>query len=331
MPRAAGGGLGDVRVLSPPPRALAGLGPAEIDATPKPSEAGFPFGSGARHTAGVPFTRALGAVWEGTDPSLAAPGTAWPGARMRLPCAAAVCDADGAVDLRAIVALLDHAGGSQLYAACLADGATATLELRVDIVGRPRPGQDVVIQTRALDRNARSVLVQGEAAHAGDALPLVRMTGRYVSGFGPGRASDGRQPLARRVADEAVHHAVPVPAAASFGELLGVDGLPMVDADFELPFASWRVGSVALSAVHGGVLASSLLHAAAAALPAREPGSPACRPVSMTVQFLRAALPVPTRFEGHCTKSGRSASYATARAHQHAGERGVATAQVLFA
>ncbi len=316
-------------MLSPTPRADSGLGAAEVDAAPNPGEAGFPFGSGARHTAGVPFTRALGAVWEGTDPSLAAPGTAWPGARMRLPCRAAVCDAEGAVDLRAIIAMLDHAGGSQLYAAGLAEGATATLELRVDMVGRPQPGQDVVTQTRALDRTGRSVLVQGEAAHPGAAGPLVRMTGRYVSGFGPGRANDGREPLARRVANEALHQARP--AAKSFEELLGVAGLPIIDAAFELPFASWRVGSVALPALHGGVLAASLLHAAAAAVPAPDARSTACRPVSMTVQFLRAALAQPTRFAGHCTKAGSSAAYTTAIAHQQAGDRCVATAQVLFA
>lgn len=294
-------------------------------------ETGFPYGSGAAHTASVPFARALGAQWLGVDSTAAAPALPWPGTRMRLPCSPSVCDQIGAIDLRAIVALLDHAGGSQLYAAHLADGATATLELRADIVGRPRPGCDVVLVTRALDRAGRSVLVQGEAAHDDEKLPLVRLTGRYVSGFGPGRATDRRGAAAGRYKDAALQAAGPVPSAASFDDLLGVAGLSLAGSAFELPFEPWRVGAVALPALHGGVVAAALLHAAQAAVPAAREGQAGFRPVSLTVQFLRAALAEPTKFEAICAKDGASAAYLTAVAHQQGGARVVATAQLLFA
>jgi len=291
-------------------------------------EAAFPLGSGERHTQSVPFTRALQARWLGLHDTAGAGG---PTARLRLPCHAAVRGADGAIDRRALVALLDHAGAPACYGAGVSTGATATLELRVDFAMAPRAGADLVLETRCITADAWSALVVGEARHDGDARPVARMSGRYAVGLGPGRANDERETPAARAANAARHADAAAPEAVDFGALLG--GAFQGD-DFVLPFQPWLVGSVALPALHGGVVAAGLMNAAARAR--ARPGSGAERAgglqlASLNLQFLRAARAEQTRFSGHTFKSGARAAYVAARATQQAGGREVATLQALYA
>jgi len=289
-------------------------------------EAAFPLGSGERHTQSVPFTRALQARWLGLHDAAGAGG---PVARMGLPCHAAVCDAEGAIDRRALVALLDHAGAPACYGAGTSAGATATLELRVDFAAAPIAGADLVLETRCIAADAYSALVVGEACHPGNERPVARMSGRYAVGLGPGRANDGSETPAARAANAARHADAAAPAAADFGALLGG---AFQGQDFVLPFQPWLVGSVALPALHGGVVAAGLMNASARACPGaaaeRSGGLPLA---SLTLQFLRAARAEQTLFTGHAFKSGARAAYVAAEATQQAGQRRVATLQALYA
>ena len=188
----------------------------------------------ALHARSVPFVRTLGAEWLGGDAA---------GIRMRLPWAAALCGPapDRAIDLRAVVALLDHAGGSAVYAAQPA-AATATLELRTDVTGAPRPGAGVTVAARVAALGAGSALVLGEAWCGDLATPaavFVRSTARYIVGSGPGQVEASAGYMAARDAAVARYGGVCAPAAADFGDLLG--GRPDAAA-WRLPFVPWLVG-----------------------------------------------------------------------------------------
>ena len=289
-------------------------------------EAAFPLGSGERHTQSVPFTRALQARWLGLHDAAGAGG---PLARLRLPCHAAVRGADGAIDRRALVALLDHAGAPACYGAGVSTGATATLELRIDFAMAPQAGADLLIETRCVTADAWSALVVGEARHDGDAQPVARMSGRYAVGLGPGRANDDSETPAARAANAARHADAAAPEVAHFDALLGG---AFEGEDFVLPFQPWLVGSVALPALHGGVVAAGLMNAASRARPqAGSERKDGLQLVSLNLQFLRAARAEQTCFGAAAFKTGARAAYVAARATQQGGRREVATLQALYA
>ncbi|HEY4069563.1 MAG TPA: hotdog domain-containing protein [Burkholderiaceae bacterium] len=252
--------------------------------------------------------------------------------RLRLPFAPASSTeepgAAAAIDLRAVAALLDHAGGAAVYAALPGLKGTATLELHLDLLGKPVPGQDVHASAGCIAVDAASALVTGEAWCGGlsephASTPIARLSCRFIVGAGPGqRAGPEAQRLRERTAAE--HVPVPPPLVRSFGELLG--GRAQGHA-FELPPAPWRVGSIALPALHGGVVAAGLM--TAAALVAAE--SPGLSLRSLTVQYLRAAHVEDTRFAATVLKRGARVAYLSAEATQRHGERRVATLQCLYA
>lgn len=155
------------------------------------------------------------------------------------------------------------------------------------------------------------------------------MMGRYIVGFGPGRANDGNEAPEVRAANAARHDAVEVPAADHFGGLLG----GRRDADgFTIPFQPWLVGSVAMPALHGGVAAAGLISAAGAVLESMPTGQErALQPVSLTLQFLRAGLAEETRFVARCVKSWARAVYVEAAVTRRTGRRRIATMQALCA
>ncbi len=271
-------------------------------------EAAFPLGSGERHTQSVPFTRALQARWLGctTPRARAAAGAPAPA----VPCGRAR-RRRGHRPARWSRAWIG-AGAPACYGAGVSTGATATLELRIDFAMAPRAGADLLLETRCVTADAWSALVVGEARHDGDAQPVARMSGRYAVGLGPGRANDDSETPAARAANAARHADAAAPEVAHFDALLGgaFDG-----EDFVLPFQPWLVGSVALPALHGGVVAAGLMNAASRARPQagseREGG---LQLVSLNLQFLRAARAEQTCFSAAAFKTARAA-YVAARGH----------------
>lgn len=303
MPRAPGGRGGAV------------LNPHAFD------ESGFPFGSGDRHLNAVPLPRALGVRWEGLRPGAGGEG---PVARMRVPCATALCTPDGALDLRVVAAVLDQSGAPACYAARASTGITATLALQLDFHAAPQPGRDIVVDARCLATDGASALVAGEARHEGGPV-IARLSGRYVVGLGPGRASTSDDPPERRAEQAARHADVRAPDAASFEALLGL----RAEGDARvLDFQPWQVGSVALPALHGGVVAAGLMSAAAAAVP---PEAHALALRQLSLQYLRAAQAETTHFRANGVQAGRRAVHVSAAATQHGGTRHVAALQALFA
>ncbi len=291
------------------------LSPAAFD------ESGFPFGSGERHLNAVPLPRALGVRWEGLRPG---PDGEGPVARMRLPCRPALCTPGGALDLRVVAAVLDQSGAPACYAARASTGITATLSLQLDFHAAPEPGRDIVVDARCLATDGASALVAGEARHDGGPV-IARLSGRYVVGLGPGRASSSDDPPERRAEQSARHADARAPEAASFAALLALR--PQADA-LVLDFQPWQVGSVALPALHGGVVAAGLMSAAANAVPA-EARELSLRQLSL--QYLRAAQAETTHFRAACVQAGRRAVHVSAAATQQGGTRHVAAMQALFA
>ncbi len=308
-----------------------------------PNESGFPLGSGQRHTQSVPLARALGFKWLGLDvPEAPGQGAvsaapqaesvpANPAAWLRLPCRPAASTPQGSVDLRAVAALLDHAGAPACYAAAVAQGATATLELRIDFADAPPPGQDVLVQARCVHHSDNSALVQAQAQSqpqlAQGRTLLARMQARYVVGLGPGRANDSRETAADR-AERAARHALDLaPPVTCLDELLGLR--PSGEQAFTLAFQPWLVGAVALPALHGGVVAAGLISAVQAA--AQQVAGTRLPLSAVTLQFLRAAAAEETRFAARVLKAGARAVYVQAEATQQGGRRQVASLQALLA
>lgn len=298
---------------TPGGRGGAVLNPVRFD------ESGFAFGSGERHLQSVPLPRALGVQWAGLWPG---PDGEGPVARMQLACRPALCTPDGALDLRVVAAVLDQSGAPACYASRASTGITATLALQLDFAAAPEPGRALVVDARCIASDGASALVTAEARHDGGPV-LVRLSGRYVVGLGPGRAASSDDPPERRAEQAARHAGAQAPAAPSFGALLALRG----EGDAQvLDFQPWQVGSVALPALHGGVVAAGLMSAAAAAVPA--PGL-ALRQLSL--QYLRAGLAETTHFRAACMQAGRRAAHVAASATQQGGSRQVATMQALYA
>lgn len=302
------------------PRAT-GCGGGAVLSAPAFDEGGFPFGSAERHLHSVPLPRALGVRWGGLWPAPAGEG---PVARLHLPCRPALCTPDGAIDLRVVAAVLDQSGAPACYAARASSGITATLALQLDFDVAPEPGRAITVDARCLATDGASALVTGAARHEGGPV-LARLSGRYVVGLGPGRASSSEDPPERRAEQSARHADAQAPAAASFDALLGLRG----EADAPvLDFQPWQVGSVALPALHGGVVAAGLMSAAAAAVPADARG---LKLTQLSLQYLRAGLAETTHLRAACVQAGRRAVHVSAAATQQGGTRQVATMQALFA
>lgn len=273
----------------------------------------------------TPFMLALGSLVRGFEPQ---------GIRLQLPFSPAACLPGGAtIDLRAVASLLDHAGGEALYAALTELKATATLELRMDVVGAPAPGRDVFVDARCAAIDAGSALVIGEAwggdrdAAPSARTPIARMSGRFVIGLGPGQRPGADHQRARQ-ARAAAHVPVAPPGVGSFDELLGGS---VAGTIFTLPPAPWLVGSIALPALHGGAVAAGLMTAAQVLAADAATDAPGLTLKSLTVQYLRAAHLEETQFTARVLKRGARAVYLTVEATQRAGERQVATLQCLYA
>ncbi|NUZ06139.1 acyl-CoA thioesterase domain-containing protein [Piscinibacter koreensis] len=267
----------------------------------------------ARHSASIPFVRTLDARWLGDDAS---------GINMQLPLAPAVRDAQAPdhIDLRAAIALLDYAGGAAVYAAT-ASAATATIELRIDVLDAPAAGADAWVDAAVIAQGCGSALVHGAAASSPRGAPFARLVGRYILGSGPGQAPADAAYAAARDAAVARFASAGAGDASSFDETLGARE---VEGDWCLPFADRLVGSVTLPAFHGGAIAAALMTAARAAVPAATPLELA----SLTVRYLHAARGVATSCRARVVKSGPRAAFVDVDAVQ--GDRTVAVLHALF-
>ena len=262
----------------------------------------------------MPFTRALGLTWIDIDAGTVS---------LRLPYSDGVGDTAGAVDARAIMAVLDHACSAALFGALGGPAPIATLDLRVAFARPVPPGSDILLSAHAshVDHAVAHITATARAASSG--LTVATAAAAFFLGASPG-GTRGNPAGARRLNEvPGVFHAEAVQGYASFDQFLGLDDAA---TGARMAFAERLVGAVALPALHGGVVAS-LLATAAARLVA---GESARRLAAISVQYLRAAKAEMAVASAAFDKRGARANLVSASASQGEGTREVARAQCIF-
>jgi uncharacterized protein (TIGR00369 family) len=276
--------------------------------------AGAPLFDPAAHLRMVPYTSAVGMCWQGVKDGVV---------EVRLPFSKAVQDgASGAIDERAIMALLDHASSSAVFAQLRAALPIATLDLRVAFQRPAPPGTDVVVSAVAT-HVAETVAFVNASARAGDGAALAVSSATFIIGSSPGGERDGGAAGLRKPARE--FNLGDTALLGSFEQYLG---LARHGLHVRMEFADRLVGAVSLPALHGGVVAALLVSAARTAAMA-EPGE-VKRLAAITVQYLRAARAEATSAIGTFVKRGARSAVLSVTARQAHGSREVAHAQCIF-
>ncbi len=269
----------------------------------------------------VPLTRALGARWGGIQT-----GTA----TLHLPYSQAICNpATGGIDERAIMALLDHACSSAIYARITRSPPIATLDLRVAFQRDAPAAADAIVTAHATHITETVAFVSaaahaGEgAAHAGEGAALATCSATFFIGSSPGGEREGGAAgIGKPARDFDIGD---LSRVRSFEEFLG---LARHGSHVRMEFADRLVGAVSLPALHGGAVASLLVSAGRTAALA-EPGR-AGRLAAITVQYLRAGRAEATTATAVAEKRGARSAVLSVTAKQAHGSRVVATAQCIF-
>lgn len=286
----------------------------------------------AQHLLHVPYTRAAGVQYVGVEHDN---GKAV--IRLRQPYRNAVADvATGAIDQRAITALLDHACGVAVYVTLPVAAPTATLDLRVAFPQAPAPGEDVLCEAVIAHADAALAIVNATVRGAQSGRLLASGSGCFIVGAHPGQGPGKVLADPWHSSSPAIAHAAEADAAefTSFAEFLGARDLgePSGGA-IEMPFQPHLVGAVSLPALHGGVTAAALASAAHACMAAgggRAAGRVDARLASISLQYQRAGQAKTLTARARFDKQGGRTSNLVVSATQDDGARVVATAQCVF-
>lgn len=264
------------------------------------------------HTRAVPFTASVDARWIDTGDRDAA---------IELPFSRGLAGADGGLDARAVMALLDHASGAAVYGAQDDPAPTATLDLRVAFLRAAPPGLGLRVRARAVHLTEAVAFIAADAV-AQDGSLVAQSSGSFIVGAHPGGAGGSGADLWRAVRP---FETADPGAFADFDAFLGVLRTgPLVS----MPFADRLVGAVSLPALHGGVVAS-LLATAAHDLAVAD-GGRAGRLVAISVQYLRAGRAESTTAAAEFEKRGARSAVVAVSARQAHGTREIARAQCTF-
>ncbi len=256
------------------------------------------------------FTRAAGLAWVSASDD---------GVHLRLPCVSGVRDAVGAIDQRAIAAMLDHASSAAIYRVIPPVTAIATLELHVAFARAAPPGGAVTILGHKVRIAGGVALVEAVAHDEASGALVAQATASFIVGAAPGGESE------RSDTDADALHELRNQTADQFDSYESFVGLSR-DGAAHLPFAPRLIGAESLPALHGGVVAT-LLATAACDLAA---GESAHRLAVLTVQYLRAGRAEETRAHAVFDKRGGRANFVSVIATQANGTREVARAQCIF-
>jgi acyl-coenzyme A thioesterase PaaI-like protein len=274
------------------------------------------------HLRSVPFTRVCGAQWVGGSRVGKAIEVC-----LRLPFASRVSDhAGAAIDERAVMALLDHAGGVAVYAARPEPSPTATMDLRVAFHQAVPPGAAVVARARVVHMAPGVAFVEGRAEVDGaeeGAPALASVSGSFIVGAHPGGAGGGASGTAELWQPAREFQLDDDRDFASYEELLGI---ARHGTHVRMEYADRLIGAVSLPALHGGSVASLL--AIAAGDLAAEAG--ASRLAAITIQYLRAGRAETTSAAAEWDKRGKRSGVVGVVARQAHGSREVARAQCTF-
>ncbi len=93
-----------------------------------------------------------------------------------------------------------------------------------------------------------------------------------------------------------------------------------------LPFRAENIGNSTLPAIHGGVIAAMLEHAAAIAFLWHHEKQAMPKPVSLNINYLRLARPEDIVAEGQVIREGRQTAHIAVSAWQESPEKPIATA-----
>ncbi len=254
------------------------------------------------------FTRAAGLVWRSA------------GARsvtMHLPWVGGLADASGAIDARAIMAMLDHAASAAVYRVVAPAIPIATLDLRVAYAGAVPPGCALEFTARTRLAEGGVARVEAAARVAPDGVEVATAAASFFVGASPGgdaERGDGGGVVPGMEGQGAAHF-------ASFDAFLGMQRGP---AGACLPFTPRLIGAEALPALHGGAVAALLATAASDLVAGHS------RLAAINVQYLRAGRAEESVAAAAWTKRGARANFVSVIATQAQGTREVARAQCVF-
>ena len=277
----------------------------------------------AQHLLHVPYTRAAGVKYVGLKDGVVT---------LRQQFRQAVADANtGAIDQRAITALLDHACGVAVYTTLPVAAPTATLDLRVAFPQAAMPGEDVVCEAALAHADAALAIVNATVRGAQSGRLVASGSGCFIVGAHPGQGPGKKLDDPWHSTSPVIAHAAAADAAdfASFAQFLGVKNLAEAPGGaIELAFQPHLVGAVSLPALHGGVTGATLASAAQACMAAS--GKQAARLASISIQYQRAGQAKTLTARARIEKQGGRTSNLSVSATQDGGARVVATAQCVF-
>ena len=268
----------------------------------------------ASHLRSVPFCFAAGAQW------VARRGK---GIEIRLPFSPAISNpATGAIDERAVMAILDHVSGATVYAVLQDEPRpTATLDLRVAFQRPPPPGADIIVTSDPTCIADSVAFIAARARVADDGAEIATSSGAFIVGAHPGGAAPDKgvdlwQPARKFDTSDASR-------CASFDEFLGI---ARHGHHVRMEFHDRLIGAVSLPALHGGTVAA-VLATAANDLAAQ---SGASRMVAISIQYLRAGKSEVTSAAAEVERRGSRSGVINAVARQSHGSRILARAQATF-
>ena len=285
-----------------------------------------PAGDPAQHLLHVPYTCAAGVQY------VSAASTSL---TLRQPFRATVADGEtGAIDQRAVTALLDHACGVAVYLTLPQAAPTATLDLRVAFPQMAAAGEDVVCIALVEYVDDGMAVVSASVRGARSGRLVASGNGCFIVGAHPGQGPGKTLADPWHSTSPAIAAAAEADAAhyASFEEFLGVNrpvGQP--GGMVEIPFQPHLVGAVSLPALHGGVSAAALATAAQQCMAvAGAPVASIARLASISIQYQRAGQAKTLVARARIEKRGGRTSNLSVSATQDDGARIVATAQCVF-
>ena len=238
---------------------------------------------------------------------------------LRLEACRQVCTGDAQIDEGAVLVLADQAMGLALRVVHDIFLPSLTMNMRVDWISRPHPGEAIESRGRIVAQRGDILLINADVSGLGGRLIASVngqfLDGKYAGGFlGDGGIDDlGDVDLGS--------------APASFDQYLAViphEGMYRVEGALSL------VGAPYLPSYHGGVIAAALQKAGKAWLD-RDPACAAMQATQLTVNYLRpgnATLPLLMSIEP--VKMGQKMTVLTVTARHPHEEKPVASAALCL-
>ncbi len=229
------------------------------------------------------------------------------GAVMSMPCVEEVCDQQGMLHRGAIATLLDTACGLAIFVRLGNMRPIATIDLRVDFIAKPKPGEGVTCNVTCFAVEQSIAYVRGEAFGRDGGNLLASVSGSFAIGTaGPSfdhsmNAGHENNPSEKKTADDAgiissEKERMTAPSAVAgdaspYEKFLGIAASgDNGEKTYKMPFREQHIGNPLIKTFHGGIIASFAELVAGIHLTKNqdEQSKPVCS--SMTLDYLRPAF-----------------------------------------